>query len=98
MSGIKRRYNGRIHGLPAGCIMQRNDHERFEQERPLRVLHVEDSSQDQELVAEALRSEGLKCEIICVSTEREFQNALDGSAFDLILSDFTLPSFDGARA
>ncbi len=72
--------------------------ERFENGRCVRILHVEDNMRDRELIADALLAEGLNCEIVFVSTEDEFRQALDKSGFDLILSDFTLPSFDGATA
>jgi two-component system cell cycle sensor histidine kinase/response regulator CckA len=78
--------------------MQNEGNERLEEERSVRILHIEDSSNDRELVARALLAEGLKFEVVCVTTEKEFRDALDQSKFDLILSDFTLPMFDGAAA
>ena len=78
--------------------MQNNKNNALETERRIRILHVEDNSRDRELVAEALRAEGLKCDIVCVASEREFLDALDRCQFDVILSDFTVPLFDGAGA
>jgi PAS domain S-box-containing protein len=66
--------------------------------QPLRVLYVEDSSFDREIVADVLSREGLDCEFAYAATEKEFTEALDSFQFDLILSDFTLPSFSGAAA
>src|SRR5690242_10892606 len=71
---------------------------RSEQGRPLRILYVEDSLKDRELVARALRADGLKCELDYVTAQDELDAALAGGKFDLILSDFTLPSFDGMSA
>ncbi|MDE3154733.1 MAG: response regulator [Acidobacteriota bacterium] len=65
--------------------------------RPLRVLHLEDSTNDAELVAAALASDGLICDLRRVETREAFVAAL-ADPFDLILADFALPSFDGARA
>ena len=65
---------------------------------PLRILSVEDSLVDRELVAAALQLEGFTCEFIYASAEDELREALRRDAFDIILSDFTLPSFSGAQA
>ncbi len=65
--------------------------------RLLRVLHLEDSLNDAELVAAALAAEGIACTVQRVDTREAFVEALDG-AFDLILADYALPSFDGATA
>jgi hypothetical protein len=65
---------------------------------PLRILSVEDSDLDRELIATALRVEGLNCEFFYAMTEREFRDALERFVPDIILSDFTLPSFNGAEA
>jgi PAS domain S-box-containing protein len=64
----------------------------------LRVLHVEDVLADAELVQETLATEGISCEITRVQTEADFISALKQSKFDLILADYTLPSFDGLSA
>ena len=64
----------------------------------LRILSVEDSLVDRELVAAVLQFEGFTCEIVYAITEEELRGALERGAFDLILSDFTLPSFSGAQA
>jgi len=64
----------------------------------LHILYVEDSEFDREIVADALRHEGFNCEFAYVATKQEFKEALEGFPCDLILSDFTLPSFSGAAA
>ena len=64
-----------------------------------RILHLEDSAADAELVAERLRQDGFAPEIERVETRRAFTAALTGGpAFDLILADFSLPDFDGLAA
>jgi two-component system cell cycle sensor histidine kinase/response regulator CckA len=65
---------------------------------PLRILHLEDEAHDQELVRATLESEGLACRIQAVATREAFLAALERGEFDLILSDFALPSFDGLSA
>jgi PAS domain S-box-containing protein len=64
----------------------------------LRVLHVEDDPLDRELVADALRVGGLACEITNVDSRVAFERALAEREFDVILSDESLPTFDGRSA
>ena len=66
-------------------------------ERALRILHLEDDPADAELVATTLAAEGLMCEFVRCSSRSQFVAAIDG-AYDLILADFALPSFDGVSA
>ena len=67
-------------------------------QRRVRVLHLEDNENDQVLVSEMLRADGLSCEMVAVKTGNEFESALRADGFDLIISDFSLPSYDGLRA
>ncbi len=62
------------------------------------ILHVEDSPADRELVQEILRAEGLICQILAVETRVAFEGALAKGKFDVILSDYSLPGFDGMTA
>src|ERR1700758_412171 len=65
---------------------------------PLRILSLEDDPTDAELVRDTLEVEGLACTLTRVETEPGFVAALQQGAFDLILADYTLPSFDGLSA
>jgi PAS domain S-box-containing protein len=65
---------------------------------PLRILSLEDDPNDAELVQETLSSDGLTCHITRVETEADFLATLEQESFDLILADYTLPSFDGLSA
>ena len=67
-------------------------------ETRLQLVAVEDSVTDAEIVAWHLANAGLKCQIHRVETEPEFVSALQEVQPDLILSDFSLPRFDGLRA
>src|SRR6266581_7255376 len=69
-----------------------------EQDRPLRILHLEDNPLDRELVSQTLIGDKLKCEFVYAKNEPEFRKALSQGDIDLILSDFTLPGYDGMRA
>lgn len=64
----------------------------------LRILHLEDNPTDAELIREMLEQEGFDLEVVRTATEIEFQHALEREPFDLILSDFSLPSYNGMRA
>jgi len=64
----------------------------------LKVVYLEDSPADRELVAELLKAEGLVSETLLAGNREEFEDALNAGAPDLILSDYSLPSFDGMAA
>jgi two-component system, cell cycle sensor histidine kinase and response regulator CckA len=65
---------------------------------PPRILHLEDNESDGELVAYALRKAGLDPDITRVESRQGFALALERGRFDLIVSDFSLPDFDGLSA
>jgi PAS domain S-box-containing protein len=65
---------------------------------PLQVLHLEDDARDTELVQAALEGEGIQSELTRVEREQDFLAALKRERLDLILADYTLPSFDGLSA
>ena len=67
-------------------------------DRPLRVLHLEDSTADHELTALALRRGGVQCELQRVDTLAEFQQLIDAHVFDVILADYRLPGFTALDA
>jgi PAS domain S-box-containing protein len=64
----------------------------------LRILHLEDDPRDGELVQETLEAEGIACQVTRVETQAHFIACLKLGGFDLILADYTLPSFDGLSA
>ena len=65
---------------------------------PLRVLHLEDNPNDAELIQAALQSEGIVSHVVRVETRADFLASLEQGGFDIILADYTLPSFDGLSA
>ena len=65
---------------------------------PLRVLYLEDNIRDRQILEATLQADGLACEIAFANGKAEFQNALSLGKLDLIISDFTLPAFDGMSA
>jgi len=64
----------------------------------LHILHLEDDQADAELVQALLEEDGISCTIDCVKTRSDYEAALARGDFDLILSDYSLPKFDGMSA
>ncbi|MEO6238652.1 MAG: PAS domain S-box protein [Vicinamibacterales bacterium] len=65
---------------------------------PLRVLHLEDSPRDAEIVRHRLETDGLVCTIVGATSKATYEAALQGDPFDLIISDYNLPDYDGVSA
>lgn len=64
----------------------------------IRILLIEDETADAELVKFALREGGLNFSIERVETLEEFSQQIEKRPPDLILSDYSLPSFEGCEA
>lgn len=65
---------------------------------PIRVLVIEDSEDDALLTLRELKKGGYEPEWRAVETPQGLAKALDEESWDLILSDFQMPSFDGREA
>ena len=65
---------------------------------PLRVLIIEDSEEDTQLLLRELRRGGYDVEAQRVETAEAMQSALMQSTWDLILSDYSLPKFSAPQA
>src|SRR5580658_1191062 len=64
----------------------------------LRLLVVENSEADAKLAICSLREAGIDCSYRCADSEPAMRAALRAELPDLILSDFSLPRFDGMSA
>jgi two-component system cell cycle sensor histidine kinase/response regulator CckA len=64
----------------------------------MRILHLEDDARDAAMVRNRLQGEGLACDIVLVDDRNSFESALAGPPFDLIISDYSLPLYDGVTA
>ncbi len=65
--------------------------------KPLRILSLESDSKDTALIQELL-SEEMVCELTRVETQASFLASVEQGGIDLILADYSLPSFDGLSA
>jgi signal transduction histidine kinase len=65
---------------------------------PVRILLVEDEPADAELIIDDLREDGIACTELRVDTESDYLQALDSFRPDIVLSDLSLPAFDGYEA
>ncbi len=64
----------------------------------IRVLQVEDSQLDAELIQAALDEDGIEYEVILVDSEPDYVASLSHFRPDIVLSDLSLPGFSGERA
>jgi DNA-binding NtrC family response regulator len=66
--------------------------------REYRVLVLEDTATDAELMERKLRKTGMKLALKQCKTEKEFRTELESFKPDLVLADYNLPQFDGLSA
>ena len=64
----------------------------------IKILHLEDTSTDAELIERELKKSGIDFEKLVVSNKPDFENALKKFSPDVILSDHSLHSFDSHEA
>src|SRR3954453_11637791 len=64
----------------------------------LRILLVEDSEADAELVLRELRRGGFNTSHKRVASAAAVSDALDSESWDFIISDYVMPGFDGLEA
>jgi hypothetical protein len=67
-------------------------------DRSLRVLIVEDSDDDAQLMIRELRKRGYRPEYMRVETAARMEAALGETEWDIILSDYSMPGFGGVEA
>jgi PAS domain S-box-containing protein len=65
---------------------------------PLRVLILEDNPRDVELCIQELSKAGFELRADVVDTEEGFASKLESCDYDLILSDFRIPTWSGLEA
>jgi signal transduction histidine kinase len=65
---------------------------------PLRVLHIEDSEMDAELISQALHKAGFSTTTVVVQSEAAFEQQLRAHPPDIVLADYNLPQWKGVEA
>ena len=79
--------------------MEESNHNQLPQEKPeLKVLIVEDSKIEAKFIANLLKKNGYAIIHDRVETEEEMRGALSERKWDIIISDYQMPDFDGTRA
>ncbi|RPH35794.1 response regulator, partial [bacterium] len=70
------------------------------EQRSIRILHLDDSPIDAKLIAGTLEAEPQQfpVSVTYVQNKEEFLSALRRKDFDVILSDYRMPGFDGDQA
>jgi PAS domain S-box-containing protein len=66
--------------------------------KPLRILHLEDSADDAELIRERLLASSHSTQIDWAGNKEEFTAFLQRGGYDVILADYRLPGFDAPAA
>lgn len=66
--------------------------------QPLHILHLEENAKDAERIRRNLAEAGMACEVTRVETLQDFEAALGRGGFDLILTNYSPPTFDGLSA
>lgn len=65
---------------------------------PLKILHLEDDPNDAALIQSMLEAGHIGCETTSVSNRADFEHQIRRGCYDLVLSDYSLPTFDGLSA
>jgi CheY-like chemotaxis protein len=65
---------------------------------PVRILLLEDSEMDADLITAQLEKQGPRVRTFRAVDRKSYVAALEANGFDLILSDYSLPGFDGLSA
>ena len=65
---------------------------------PVQILYLEDNPRDAELVRDELSRTSLGYDLRIASNRAEYEAAVAETRFDLILSDYRLPDYDGLSA
>jgi signal transduction histidine kinase len=66
--------------------------------RIIRILHLEDSIKDSELIHSLIEGGSISYEYFLTDNEKDYLKILETENIDLILSDYSLPDYDGNEA
>jgi PAS domain S-box-containing protein len=66
--------------------------------KKIKILHLEDSSNDSELIRTLIEIGGINHEYFLTDNENDFLSILETENIDIILSDYNLPDYNGNEA
>ena len=66
--------------------------------KKIKILHLEDSLRDSELIRSLIESGELEYEYFLADNEKDYINTLETENVDIILSDYNLPDYNGNEA
>ena len=66
--------------------------------KKIKILHLEDSLRDSELIRSLIESGELEYEYFLADNEKDYINILETENVDIILSDYNLPDYNGNEA
>ena len=66
--------------------------------KKIKILHLEDSLRDSELIRSLIESGELEYEYFLADNEKDYINILETENADIILSDYNLPDYNGNEA
>ena len=66
--------------------------------KTIKILHLEDSDKDAELIQSMLQTSEIGQEYFLADNEKQFRLILENENIDLILSDYSLPDYNGNEA
>ena len=64
----------------------------------IKILHLEDSFKDSELIRSMMDGGDIAYEYFLAENEKDFVNILETEKIDLVLSDYSLPDYNGKKA
>ena len=66
--------------------------------KTIKILHLEDSDKDAELIQSILQTSEIAHECFLADNEKDFRSLLETGNIDIILSDYNLPDYNGNEA
>jgi signal transduction histidine kinase len=66
--------------------------------KKIKILHLEDSLKDSELIRSLIESGGIGHDYFFAENEKDYLKILEKENIDLILSDYSLPDYNGSEA
>ena len=79
-------------------MLRNHNKDRYQFKKKIKILHLEDTPSDAELIVRELKKGKIQFEIVIVANKKAFKNALQNFDPDILITDHTLPSFNSLEA